>query len=141
MTRVKDIVQDRPLFSVESGQSVAEVAGRMAELRVGAILVVENGALRGLFSERDLMTRVVVERCDPQTTPVDAVMTSNLATIEEDATLEDALERMHTHNCRHLPVMRGDQVAGFLSMRDLMNYELDRKTEELDHMRAYIHGQ
>jgi len=56
------------------------------------------------------------------------------------ATLEDAMEAMHAHNCRHLPVTRGSHVVGFLSMRDLMNFELARKTEELHHMRAYIHG-
>jgi CBS domain-containing protein len=50
------------------------------------------------------------------------------------------MELMQSHNCRHLPVTRGSRVVGFLSMRDLMNYELARKTEELHHMRAYIHG-
>lgn len=51
-----------------------------------------------------------------------------------------AMESMRTYQCRHLPVMRGDAVVGFLSMRDLMHYELSRKTEELLRMRAYIHG-
>lgn len=137
---VRDILQGRGLFSVESDQTVSEVARHMAELKVGAILVLQGLDLQGIFSERDLMTRVVVERRDPARTLVGDVMTTNLATVSEDAPLEQALERMHAHNCRHLPVMRGRQVVGFLSMRDLMLLELERKTEELDHMRQYIHG-
>jgi signal-transduction protein with cAMP-binding, CBS, and nucleotidyltransferase domain len=140
MPQVQDLLQDRRLFYVETGQTVAQVARRMAELRVGAILVLSFNKLRGIFSERDLMTRVVVEGRDPETTPVEAVMTTGLATIEAHASLEEALAQMETHNCRHLPVMRGDEVAGFLSMRDLMHHELTTKTEELHHMRAYISG-
>ena len=138
MSRVRDIVDDRDLFCVEEHQTVAEVARKMADLHVGAILVLNGQQLRGVFSERDLMRRVVVERRDPASTPVGEVMTREVATIDEAASIEEAMEAMQTHSCRHLPVTRGSQVAGFLSMRDLMNFELARKTEELHHMRAYI---
>ena len=138
MSRVRDIVDDRDLFCVEEHQTVAEVARKMADLHVGAILVLNGQQLRGIFSERDLMRRVVVERRDPTSTPVGEVMTREVATIDEAASIEEAMEAMQTHSCRHLPVTRGSQVAGFLFMRDLMNFELARKTEELHHMRAYI---
>ncbi len=98
MSRVMDVLANRELYSVEPHLTAAEVAHRMAELRVGAILVIKNGELKGIFSERDL----------------------------------------RVHNCRHLPVMRDGGVTGFLSMRDLMNFALEQKTEELHHMRAYI---
>ena len=140
MSRVKQIIQDRELFAVEETLSVAQVARRMAELNVGAILVLRSGELRGVFSERDLMLRVVVPGLDPETTPVSGVMSTQLMTVSEEASLEEAMERMRTHSCRHLPVMRGGDVVGFLSMRDLMNHELASKDEELHHMRAYIHG-
>ena|SRR5437879_261449 len=140
MSRVRDILYQRELFSVEETLSVCEVARRMAELRVGAILVVQNGELKGVFSERDLMTRVVIEGLKPDTTPVARVMSTDIATVDESASLEEAMERMTAHGCRHLPVMRETKVVGFLSMRDLMNHELAHKTEELHHMRAYIHG-
>jgi CBS domain-containing protein len=140
MSRVRDIVHNRDLFSVEETDTVAAVARRMAELHVGAILVLNRGDLRGLFSERDLMRRVVLERLDPERTPVSEVMSRDLATVDEMASIEDAMEMMRRCNCRHLPVLRGSRVVAFLSMRDVMNYELERKTEELHHMRAYIHG-
>jgi len=140
MSLVQDIVKNRELFHVEEQQTVAEVARHMADLHVGAILVLQDGRLRGLFSERDLMNRVVLQKLDPERTPVADVMTTALATIDELATVEDAMAAMQSHNCRHLPVMRGSRVVAFLSMRELMHYELALKTEELHHMRAYIHG-
>jgi signal-transduction protein with cAMP-binding, CBS, and nucleotidyltransferase domain len=140
MSRVRDVLHQRELFSVEETQTVCSVARRMAELHVGAILVVQDGDLRGVFSERDLMIRVVIEGLQPDTTPVGRVMSTNISTIDESASLEEAMEAMKTHGCRHLPVMRDTKVVGFLSMRDLMNHELAHKTEELHHMRAYIHG-
>jgi signal-transduction protein with cAMP-binding, CBS, and nucleotidyltransferase domain len=112
----------------------------MAEVNVGAIMVLNGEELRGVFSERDLMRRVVLERQNPDTTPVGAVMTTDVATIDETATAEDAMQLMRDRQCRHLPVTAGCKVIGFLSMRDLMNFELEQKTEELHHMRAYIQG-
>ena len=138
MSRVRDIVDNRKLFWVEENDTVADVARRMADLHVGAILVLNGGELRGIFSERDLMLRVVLGRLDPEKTPVKQVMSTQLATIDESAPVEAAMEAMQTQGCRHLPVTREGRIYAFLSMRDLMNYELARKTEELHHMRAYI---
>jgi signal-transduction protein with cAMP-binding, CBS, and nucleotidyltransferase domain len=138
MSRVCDVVRDRDLFCVEEHETVAQVARKMADLHVGAILVLNGEQLCGIFSERDLMKRVVLELRDPANTPVGEVMTKEVATIDELASIEEAMEAMQSHKCRHLPVTRGSQVAGFLSMRDVMHYELARKTEEWKHMRAYI---
>ncbi len=140
MSSVREIVCDRDLYQVSESDTVAQAARQMTELHVGAILVLQGERLRGIFSERDLMKRVVVEHLDPESTPVRAVMTTDVVSVDELASLEDAMELMQSHNCRHLPVTRGSRVVGFLSMRDLMNFELARKTEELHHMRAYIHG-
>jgi CBS domain-containing protein len=140
MSGVRDILQDRELFHVGENDTVASVVRRMAEIRVGAVVVLEGEQLRGVFSERDLMRRVVLGRLDPELTPVKDVMSTDIATIDEMASLEDAMEAMHAHNCRHLPVTRGSRVVAFLSLRDLMHYELARKTEELHHMQEYIRG-
>ena len=140
MLSLKGILMGREMFFVEEHQVVADVARKMAGLHVGAILVLRNGTLTGIFSERDLMTRVVVEGRDIDRTSVSDVMTRQPATIQENASIAAAMEMMHEHGCRHLPVVNGDQVVGMVSMRDLMNYELDRKTQEIEQMRAYIHG-
>lgn len=140
MSRVKQVLKESCFNAVEDSLSVAQVAQRMAELNIGAILLLQDGVLKGIFSERDLMTKVVVPGRDPALTPVSEVMSTQLTTVSEEATLEEAMEHMHAHSCRHLPVMRGDQLVGFLSMRDVMHFELASKDEELHHMRAYIHG-
>jgi CBS domain-containing protein len=140
MSGVREILQDRELFYVGENDTVASVVRRMAEIRVGAILVLDGEQLRGVFSERDLMKRVVLEKLDPELTAVKDVMSTDIATIDETASLEEAMEAMHAHNCRHLPVTRGTRVVAFLSMRDLMKHELARKTEELHHMQEYIRG-
>jgi CBS domain-containing protein len=140
MSRVHDIVRDKVLFFVEETETVAGAARRMEELQCGAILVLREGELRGVFSERDLMRRVVLERRDPEITLVGDVMSTNLKSIDEMASLEEAMEAMTNHGCRHLPVLRNGQVISFLSMRDLMHFELASKIEELSQMRAYIHG-
>jgi CBS domain-containing protein len=138
MSGVRDILQDKELFHVEENDTVANVVRRMAEIRVGAILVFNGEQLRGVFSERDLMKRVVLAKLDPELTLVKDVMSTDIATIDEAASLEEAMEAMHEHNCRHLPVTRGSRVVAFLSMRDLMHHELARKTEEWHHMQEYI---
>ncbi len=140
MSKVSDLVHNRQLFYVEEGKTVADVARHMTDINVGAIIVLSDGKLRGVFSERDLMKRVVAEGRDPRDTMVEDVMSRDVVTVDECASLEQAMELMQEHNCRHLPVTRDSQVTAFLSMRDLMNDELARKTEELHHMRAYIHG-
>jgi CBS domain-containing protein len=139
MMKVKQIVA-RDLYFVEPSHTVAEVARQMVQLRVGAIVVLDGRRLCGVFSERDLMTRVVLERLDPEATPVSDVMTTEVVTIDESEGMELAMESMRANECRHLPVLSGDEVVGFLSMRDLMHIELARKTEELHRMRAYVHG-
>ena len=140
MSRVRDLVQDRELFCVEEDATVSEAARQMADLHVGAIVVMRGEHLRGVFSERDIMKRVIVESLDPRTTRVGEVMSTDVVTVDECAGLGEAMELMQGHNCRHLPVTREGRVVNFLSMRDLMNYELASKTEELHHMRAYISG-
>ncbi|MBZ5723395.1 MAG: CBS domain-containing protein [Acidobacteriia bacterium] len=140
MARVRDLLHNRILFHAEENDAVADVARQMAQLHIGAILVLDGGRLCGVFSERDLMKRVVLERLNPESTPVKFVMSTDVVTVDEDAELQEAMEAMEAHSCRHLPVMRGGRVTGFLSMRDIMHYELTRQTDEIHHMRAYIHG-
>jgi CBS domain-containing protein len=138
MPQLKDILHSRKLFSVQPDQTVAAVAAHMAAVNVGAIPVIENNELRGVFSERDLMKRVVLGGRDPQQTLVGDVMSTNLTKADERTTSEEAMEMMRRCGCRHLPVMRSSEVVGFISMRDLMLDELEQKAEEIRHMRNYI---
>jgi CBS domain-containing protein len=83
MERIRDILNDRQPYFVDAGQTVCAVARKMADYGVGAILVLRGGLLAGIFSERDLMKRVIVGGLNPDTTPVEKVMPTDLATIDE----------------------------------------------------------
>lgn len=138
MPSIRELLLNHELHQVQQDETVAGVARRMAGWGVGAVPVFRGERLLGVFSERDLMKRVVLERRDPESTLVGAVMTPDPATIDEFATPEDAMEAMSARSCRHLPVTHGSRVVGFLSMRDLMYWELARKTEDLTQIIGYI---
>jgi CBS domain-containing protein len=91
----------------------------MAEHRIGAIPVIDSEEFRGLFTERDLLNRVVAKRLRPQDLRLEEVMSKELVTVEFDATLVHSLTKMFEHKFRHLPVLRNGRVAGVLSCRDI----------------------
>src|SRR5262245_53555263 len=101
--------------------SVLDAVGVMARDRVGAVAVVDQGALRGIFTERDLMLRIVQAGRDPRTTPVRDVMTSEVKTLTDDATPDEVIEVMLVGHLRHVPVLARDgRVLGLLSIRALL---------------------
>jgi CBS domain-containing protein len=138
MQTLTQLLADRPMFSVETGQSVAEVVETMAALNVGAILVLEHGELRGLFSERDLMIRVVRPGRGQLARHHFVDLRCVYVTAGPADTTDAAMSHMEHVGCRHLPVVDGRRVLGMVSMRDLMHLQLDEKTSELEHMRSYI---
>jgi len=97
-----------------------------------------NGKLVGIFSERDLMKRVVVEGRDPRATRVDEVMTEDPLTVRPDENLETCMVLMRRHGFRHLPVCEGKELRGIVSLRDILLHDLNEKDHEVRMMRAYI---
>jgi CBS domain-containing protein len=138
MASIRDLISNRTIHYVQPGQTVFEVARYMVDRNVGAVPVLEATTLVGIFSERDIMRRVVTEARDPLTTRIADVMSTELRTVEPTATSEEAMCLMQTHGVRHLPVCEGRTLVGFLSLRDLLRCHLDEKSGEADMMRAYI---
>jgi CBS domain-containing protein len=91
----------------------------MTQRKIGAVLVTEGARLVGIFTERDLLTRVVAKQLEPAETRLDAVMTPDPDVIQGKATVRDALELMHKGGYRHLPVRQGQRLIGIVSIRDL----------------------
>lgn len=139
MHTLRRVVQELHLIHTAPGATVMEVAERMTQGRVGAIPVLEGDRLVGIFSERDLMTRVVVAGRDPRTTKVESVMTHQVVTAGLDESVEQCLQKMQGAGCRHLPVVQDGRVLSVLSMRDLLRDEIEEQTEEIRNLRAYIH--
>ena len=138
MAPVSILLGNREIFHVEADQLVLDVVKIMVEHNIGAVAVMRNGELAGLFTERDLMKRVVHELRDPRATTVAEVMTRDLVTVSPERSLEDCLELMRERGFRHLPVCQGKQLRGVISLRDLLAHAVVEKDGEVQMMRAYI---
>jgi CBS domain-containing protein len=108
----------------------------MTEEACGSVLVCDGDRLRGIFTERDLMTRVVGRGLDPRTTRLEQVMTRDPDRIEGTATAQEALRRMDELGCRHLPVMEDGRVLGVVSLRDLPIETVAEALPELERRRV-----
>jgi CBS domain-containing protein len=138
--RIRDLIKNQETYQAEMGQTVLETVRAMVELNIGAVPVVHNGKLVGIFSERDLMRRVVAEGQDPRSTCLAEVMTDDPLTIHMNEELESCLALMRRHSFRHLPVCHDGQLVGMVSLRDILLHDLDEKDDEVRMMRAYIHS-
>src|SRR6185437_12880148 len=132
MATIRDLISNRTIHYVQPRQTVLQAASYMVERNVGAVPVLDDAKLVGIFSERDIMRRVVTEGRDPQSTRISDVMTTDLRTLDPSASSEDAMCLMQTHGIRHLPVCEGRTLVGFLSLRDLLRCTLDEKSGEAD---------
>jgi len=135
-----DLLKDQFVISAEPEQTVLEVARLMVSHNIGAVPVLRDGQLIGIFSERDLMNRVVVNGKDPAHTKVRQVMTEDPMTVGPGDSLETCMTLMRRHGFRHLPVCKGQALQGVVSLRDILLHDLNAKDDEVRMMRAYLHS-
>jgi CBS domain-containing protein len=138
MATIRDLISNRTIHYVQPNQTVFEAANYMVNCNVGAVPVLDDTKLVGIFSERDIMRRVVTEGRNPLTTRISEVMSTDVRMVGPSASSEEAMCLMQSHGVRHLPVCDGRTLVGFLSLRDLLRCHLDEKSGEADAMRAYI---
>src|SRR5579863_4146095 len=138
--RICDLIKDQDIYQAELGDSVLETVRAMVERNIGAVPVLHNGKLVGIFSERDLMRRVVGEGREPASTCMAEVMTDDPLTISMNEDLENCMALMRRHGFRHLPVCYDGQLVGMVSLRDILLHDLSEKDDEVRMMRAYIHS-
>lgn len=139
MMLIRHVIRDREPYSMRESNTVQEAAEFMASRNIGAVCIVdENGKLLGVFSERDVVKRVVVQHRDPSSLKVGEVLSELRAVINCDETPHQALERMELIGTRHLPVVDGERWVGMLSMRDLMRVELSEQGDEIKLLHEYI---
>jgi CBS domain-containing protein len=112
----------------------------MADRHVGAVLLVEGGRLVGIFSERDLLQRVVVQGASPERTQLRTVMTRDPITAGPDAERMIAVLKMREAGCRHLPIVTESVVVDAVSIRDLLFDEIEERKTEVEDLMRYIHG-
>ena len=123
--RVRSIIGRHGFVAAPPSTTVRQAAELMARERVGAVVVVEDDHLVGIFSERDAVFRVVARGLEPAATPLAEVMTPAPATIEPDRSFGHAMAVMHEHHCRHLPVVENGRPIGIVSARNALDPELE----------------
>jgi signal-transduction protein with cAMP-binding, CBS, and nucleotidyltransferase domain len=138
--QICEVINNQDTYRADGSQTVLEVVGAMVARNIGAVPVLRDGLLIGIFSERDLMKRVVAECRDPRTTRLDEVMTEEPLTVSPSETPENCMMLMRRHGFRHLPICEGKQLLAVISLRDLLLHDLTEKDYEVRMMRAYIHS-
>jgi len=138
MRQIGEIIEGHPLFHVPSTASVRDVARTMSERNIGAIAVLDSGKLVGIFSERDVLTRIVAEGRNPDDTRVESVMTKDIIVAAPADDINDALQKMHECNCRHLPVVQGGNLVGMISIRDLLKVDDDANRAKATFLRELV---
>lgn len=120
MPGIYELVKDRTTFSVDANQTVLEAARLMTEHNIGAVVVLRDGELAGIFSERDIVKRVVALGRSPGTTKVSEVMTARPRVVAPGESVEECLFIMREFGFRHLPICEGKELRGLVSLRDLL---------------------
>ncbi|HEV2887221.1 MAG TPA: CBS domain-containing protein [Jatrophihabitans sp.] len=117
-TTVSDVMTRDP-ETIEASEPVVEAARRMRDVDCGDVIVLDNGRVVGIVTDRDIAIRVVAENKDPSTPVSEACSASDLQTVAPDTSLEQAVQLMRTHAVRRLPVVENDQAVGILSLGDI----------------------
>ncbi len=139
MKKLRDIMRYGFLFTVQRPAVVAEAVRMMTTHNVGIVAVLDDDRLIGVFSERDVVRRVVDRGLDPARTPVADVMTTDIIVADADEDYQSAMRKMDHGNIRHLPVVSEGRLLSMISIRDLMRVDIHDKGEEIRYLHEYLY--
>jgi CBS domain-containing protein len=140
MENIKELVTNRELYTVKKGTAIKQAVDYMAEKGVGIVPVMDEGKLVGVFSERDLVRRVIAKNKSIEATRVEDVMTSKLIIAETHEANESILAKMKEANTRHILVIEDEKLIGVLSMRDLLELDLSVCKTTVEVLNNYIYS-
>ena len=132
--------KDETVWTVSPHATVFEAIQLLAAKNIGALPVVENGRLVGIFSERDYTRKIALAGKSSRGTPVREILSSEVISATPENTVEDCLRLMTENRVRHLPILEDDKLVGIISIGDLVNWIISTQTAALDQMEAYIAG-
>jgi CBS domain-containing protein len=129
----------REIYSIAPDARVFDALKLMAEKDVGALVVIENGKLAGIISERDYARKVILHGKSPHDIPVREIMTEKVITVQPGQTVEDCMALMTNKRIRHLPVTEGDRLIGLLSIGDMVKEVIADQEQTIKQLESYIH--
>tara|TARA_B100001765_G_scaffold193171_1_gene141404 strand:- start:8 stop:493 length:486 start_codon:yes stop_codon:yes gene_type:complete len=138
--KLKDLLakKEKVVIQVESDCIIAAAARKMRDNKVGALMVMKNDTLSGIFTERDLMSRVVAEGLNPEKVQVSEAMTSSIATVPLETPIREAANIMSQNRIRHLPVLEEGQLHGVISVGDILAWKLREQEFTLHQLEDYF---
>jgi len=140
MEAIQDLLKGREIYTVKSGSSIKETVDYMASKGVGLVPVMKEEKLVGVFSERDLVKRIISQNKDLNATKVDDVMSTNLIIAKMDESHESTLAKMKEAKIRHILIIDNDKLAGVLSLRDLLEIDLNHCKTTVEVLNNYIYS-
>ena len=140
MLKVADILKTKGsnVFSVLPDSSVYDALKIMGEKNIGALMVIENEELKGIFSERDYARKVVLVNRTSRDTKISEIMTPNVITISPSDTIDHCMEQMSQKRIRHLPVALDGKIIGIISISDVVTAIIQMQKETISHLHDYI---
>jgi CBS domain-containing protein len=138
--KVADILKTKGnfVFSITANTTVYDALKYMAEKNIGALMIIEEEKLLGIFSERDYARKIVLQGKASHDTPVSEIMTSKVLTVLSDDSLEHCMSLMSKNKVRHLPVVDNEKVAGIISISDVVTAIIENQKETIKHLQEYI---
>lgn len=141
MKSIREKVLSKKILTVKSGTNIYDTVLFMAEHNIGLVPVLsDDGKLLGVFSERDLVRRVIAKGLDLKTTKVDEVMSKDLVIADINESYEECLKKMKDRGTRHILIIENEKLAGILSVRDLLEIDLKVQKETIEVLHNYIYS-
>lgn len=139
---IKTILRDKgsQVVTIHPEATVYETIARMVEHNVGSIIVIQNNAIEGIFTERDYLRRIVLQGRTSRETLVKDVMTENVKTASPDDTVNACMRTMTELKCRHLPIISNGELLGVISIGDCVKTLLEDSKMEVQHLQGFISG-
>ena len=142
MSTIAQILENKggDIITVEVGSTVFEAIELMDKNHIGALVITSDGDVAGIFTERDYLGKIALKFRSSRETPVEDVMTADVVVGNTDDSIDRCMRLMTKHQCRHLPIVGKDGLAGMVSLGDLVKHMLSEKQQEVDQLSSYIQG-